>query len=56
MLSRCKKGMFIVSKRHFLTGEIVKESLIGQFVNKVPNPTWLTLEDVTGSEFWENEF
>ena len=50
MLSRCKKGMFIVSKPHFLT-EIAKDSLIGQFVNKVVNPTWLTLEDVCGNEF-----
>ena len=55
MLSRCKKGMFIVSTPQFLT-EIAKDSLIGQFVNKVNNPTWLTLEDVKGDEFWENEF
>ena len=55
MLSRCKKGMFIVSKPHFLT-EIAKDSLIGQFVKKVSNPTWLTLEDIQGTEFWENEF
>ena len=55
MLSRCKKGMFIVSNPHFLN-EIAKGSLIGQFVAKVRDPTWLTLEDVRGNEFWENEF
>jgi superfamily I DNA and/or RNA helicase len=55
MLSRCKKGMFIVSKPHFLT-EIAKDSLIGWFVEKISNRTWLTLEDVRGNEFWENEF
>ena len=51
MLSRCKKGMFIVSKPHFLT-EIAKDSLIGEFVKKVSNPTWLKIEDVQGKEFW----
>ena len=52
MLSRCKKGMFIVSKPQFLT-EIAKDSLIGQFVKKVSNQTWLTLEEIQGKEFWE---
>jgi len=55
MLSRCKKGMFIVSTPHFLT-ETAKDSLIGQFVRKVSDPTWLTLEDIQGEKFWENEF
>jgi regulator of nonsense transcripts 1 len=55
MLSRCKKGMFMVSTPHFLT-KIAKDSLIGQFVKKVSNPTWLTLEDIQGEKFWENEF
>jgi superfamily I DNA and/or RNA helicase len=55
MLSRCKKGMFIVSTPHFLM-ETAKDCLIGQFVKKVSNPTWLTLEDIQGEKFWENEF
>jgi superfamily I DNA and/or RNA helicase len=56
MLSRCKKGMFIVSKPQFLT-DIAKDSLIGQFAKKAnPTSSWLTLEDVQGEKFWENEF
>lgn len=52
MLTRCKKGMFIVSTPRFLT-ETAKDSLVGQFVKKVSNPTWLTLEDIQGEKFWE---
>ncbi|KAF8813315.1 hypothetical protein BYT27DRAFT_6366435 [Phlegmacium glaucopus] len=52
MLSRCKKGMFIVSTPHFLT-EVAKDSLIGQFMKKVPNPTWLTMEDIQKENFLE---
>ena len=55
MLSRCKRGMFIVSKPQFLT-DIAKDSLIGQFAEKVNPTTWLTIEDIQGKEFWENEF
>ena len=55
MLTRCKKGMFIVSTPQFLT-ETAKDSLIGQFMKKVSDPVWLTLEDIQEEEFWENQF
>ncbi|KAF8813238.1 P-loop containing nucleoside triphosphate hydrolase protein [Phlegmacium glaucopus] len=45
-------GMFIVSTPHFLT-EVAKGSLIGQFMKKVFNPTWLTKEDIPKEKFWQ---
>jgi len=50
MLSRCKKGMFIVSSQQFLKG-IAAESLVGQFLKKVESPVWLSAADIEEEKF-----
>jgi len=50
MLSRCKKGMFIVSSQQFLKG-IAATSLVGQFLKRVESPVWLSAADIEGGHF-----
>ncbi|KAF8969175.1 hypothetical protein BDZ97DRAFT_269170 [Flammula alnicola] len=50
MLSRCKKGMFIVSSRQFLTGPGA-DTLVGKFLKKTDPPAWLTSEDIEAEKF-----
>ena len=46
MLSRCKKGMMILTRRGFLEGTTIK-TLIGQFAEEhVPKTQWVTLEEL----------
>ena len=46
MLSRCKKGMMILTRRGFLEGTTIK-TLIGQFAEEhVPETGWVTLEEL----------
>jgi len=50
MLSRCKKGMFIVSSQQFLVG-VAAETLVGQFLKKMESPVWLSVADIEGGNF-----
>jgi regulator of nonsense transcripts 1 len=50
MLSRCKRGMFIVSSQQFLKGTAA-ESLVGQFLKRVESPVWLSVADIEGGNF-----
>lgn len=51
MLSRCKKGMFIVSSPQFLK-DIAKETLIGQFLQEMKPAIWLTSKDIEAGNFY----
>ena len=47
MLSRCKKGMMILTRREFLQHWDVAKTLVGQFAKEhVPKTEWVTLEDL----------
>ncbi|KDR78869.1 hypothetical protein GALMADRAFT_1274943 [Galerina marginata CBS 339.88] len=50
MLSRCKKGMFIVSSLQFLTGTGAG-SLVGQMLKKMDPAVWLTLDEIEEGKF-----
>jgi len=50
MLTRCKKGMFIVSSRKFLTG-VGSSTLVGTFVEKLGSEAWLDVKDVEEGNF-----
>lgn len=50
MLSRCKKGMFIVSSQQFLGG-VAAETLVGQFLKKMQPSVWLSAADIEGGDF-----
>jgi hypothetical protein len=50
MLTRCKKGMFIVSSHKFLTG-VGSGTLVGTFVEKLGPKAWLDMKDVEEGNF-----
>lgn len=50
MLSRCKRGMFIVSSQQFLAG-VAAGTLVGQFLKKMESPVWLSAADIEGGNF-----
>jgi len=50
MLTRCKKGMFIVSSLQFLQG-IGNQSLVGQLFKRMNPPVFLTPADVEKGDF-----
>lgn len=50
MLTRCKKGMFIVSSRNFLQEQGAK-SLVADFLKELDPAVWLTLEDIEKENF-----
>jgi hypothetical protein len=50
MLTRCKKGMFIVSSRKFLTGP-GSSTLVGTLMEKMGPDAWLEMEDIEGGNF-----
>jgi superfamily I DNA and/or RNA helicase len=50
MLSRCKKGMFIVSSQQFLNG-IGADTLVGQFLKDMAPATWLNYGDIKAGNF-----
>jgi hypothetical protein len=50
MLTRCKKGMFIVSSRKFLTG-VGSSTLVGKFVETLGPEAWLDMKDVEEGNF-----
>ena len=41
MLTRCKKGMFICTSRHFLDGNDAKASLMGRLAGTLGEQAWL---------------
>jgi hypothetical protein len=45
MLSRCKKGMFIVCNREFLERK-GGDSLVGFMMNRCGDEAWATLEEL----------
>ncbi len=45
MLTRCKKGMYILTSRSFMDGA-GGESLAGELAEHVGKEAWLTVEDV----------
>lgn len=53
MLTRCKKGMFIVSSQKFLTG-VGSSTLVGTFVKKLGPEAWLDMKDVEEGKFKVN--
>lgn len=54
MLSRCKKGMFIISGKKFLEG-LAKNTLLGEFLKEMygssNNSVWLTPKDIEEETF-----
>ncbi|KAF8239684.1 hypothetical protein L208DRAFT_14986 [Tricholoma matsutake] len=50
MLTRFKKGMFIVSSRKFLIG-VGSSTLVGTFVEKLGPEAWLDMKDVEEGNF-----
>jgi hypothetical protein len=51
MLTRFKKGMFVVSSKKFLDG-IGKDCLVGEIADKVGSGAWLSVEDVKKGKFF----
>ncbi|KAF9456618.1 AAA domain-containing protein, partial [Collybia nuda] len=55
MLTRCKKGMFIVSSHRFLDG-VGSTTLVGTLMEKMGSNAWLEMEDIEkGKIFGEEE-
>lgn len=52
MLTRCKKGMFIISSRAFLGG-VGAQSLVGELAEQVAEEGWLQVQDIKDGKFWE---
>ncbi|KAG5646992.1 hypothetical protein DXG03_001716 [Asterophora parasitica] len=50
MLTRCKKGMFIMTSRTFLEGH-GGETLVGDLLQRVGPDAWLTTEDMDAGNF-----
>ena len=50
MLSRCKKGMFIVSSATFLKG-IGENTLVGKFFKEMEPVKWLNSVDIDNGNF-----
>lgn len=50
MLTRCKRGMFIVSSRSFLEG-IGAESLVGSLAAELRKEAWMSVNDVEEGRF-----
>lgn len=50
MLTRCKKGMFIISNKQFLLGA-GSETLVATLLAKAGNP-WLAIADIENDNFW----
>lgn len=51
MLSRFKKGMFVVTSKKFLMGP-GRECLVGDIAQKVGDEGWLTMNDVAKGKFF----
>lgn len=45
MLTRCKKGMYILSSKSFLNGN-GRDSLVGDLAQEMGDKAWLTVKDV----------
>ncbi|KAJ7126881.1 P-loop containing nucleoside triphosphate hydrolase protein [Mycena epipterygia] len=54
MLTRCKKGMYIVSSATFLGSGPGKDSIVGALSKYVGEIGWLDVKDVENSEFLTN--
>ncbi|KAF5382186.1 hypothetical protein D9615_004444 [Tricholomella constricta] len=50
MLTRCKKGMFIVSSRNFLTGRGAN-TLVGELMERMGAEAWLEMKDLEAGNF-----
>ncbi|RDB26163.1 Regulator of nonsense transcripts 1 [Hypsizygus marmoreus] len=50
MLTRCKKGMFIISSRKFITG-VGAPTLVGTLAEQVGSEAWLDIKDVEEGKF-----
>lgn len=50
MLSRCKRGMFIVSSATFLKG-IGENTLVGNFFKEMEPAKWLNSKDIENGNF-----
>ena len=54
MLSRCKRGMFIISSKKFLEG-LAKDTLVGEFLKEMNgisgSSVWLTPRDIQEETF-----
>ncbi|KAL0065073.1 hypothetical protein AAF712_007909 [Marasmius tenuissimus] len=55
MLTRCKKGMIVVTSRDFLTG-IGSQSLVGDLMKnleeRLKSKAWLSKEEIESGRFW----
>jgi len=53
MLTRCQRGMYIVSSKAFLEGRTGADSLVGKMAAELGNQpgTWLTQRDIEGGKF-----
>lgn len=51
MLTRFKKGMFVVTSKKFLSGS-GKECLVGEIAQRVGSGAWLTVDDVSRGKFF----
>lgn len=55
MLTRCKRGMYIVSSRAFLHNGPGKDCIVGDFAKFVGDDIgWLEMKDVESGEFLVN--
>jgi superfamily I DNA and/or RNA helicase len=50
MLTRCKRGMFVISSQKFLTGPGAK-SLVGEMAKEIGLKGWLGVEEIEAGEF-----
>ena len=53
MLTRCQRGMYIVSNKAFLEGKTGADSLVGKMAAELGNRpgTWLTQRDIERGKF-----
>lgn len=53
MLTRCKRGMFIVADRKFLCGKKGQESLVGELATHCGDEAWMSLQTVTEGKLFD---
>lgn len=54
MLTRCKRGMYIVTSKAFVCNGPGKDSIVGQLSQHVGDIGWLEMKDVESGEFLVN--
>ncbi|KAJ7475943.1 hypothetical protein FB451DRAFT_263342 [Mycena latifolia] len=54
MLTRCKKGMYIVSSTAFISSGPGKDCIVGELSKYIGDIGWLEMKEVESGEFLSN--